>query len=300
MARRKKPKRFSKNIVLDTIIKVFILIWFGMKYLAIGMYKFFKWIVHLIVLLIDKIKEKREKKQRELDEIEEETKVKELNKKPKKKNQRIKRFKVIENLEGSILKFEHLLRSNKSSIGIILGARGKGKSALGMRLLENIHYSTGKRCVAMGFEAKTLPRWINVIDDIQDIPTDSVILIDEGGILFSSRDSMSDANKMLSSLLLVARHKDVSVVFISQNSSNLELNAIRQADYILLKPSSLLQKDFERQKIKQIYSEVSEKFGEYEKFLGLTYVYSDVFRGFVTNDLPSFWNENVSKAFRKK
>jgi len=169
-----------------------------------------------------------------------------------------------------------------------------------MRLIENIHYWTNRRCIAMGFEQKNIPKWIHVVEDIESIPTGSVVLIDEGGILFSSRESMSSPNKLLSSLLLIARHKDISIIFISQNSSNLELNAIRQADFLLLKPSSLLQKDFERKKIKEIYSEIQEKFKLYSSNRGITYIYSDIYSGFVTNELPSFWTEEVSKAFKQK
>ena len=109
---------------------------------------------------------------------------------------------------------------------------------------------------------------------------------------------MTNANKILSELLLIARHKGISIIFISQNSSNLEVNAIRQADYIALKPSSLLQKDFERKKIKDIYESTSEDFRKLKDKKGLIYIYSEEFRGFVTNSLPSFWTQNISKSFR--
>ena len=116
--------------------------------------------------------------------------------------------------------------------------------------------------------------------------------------MYDSRfNFMSEMNKMLSDILLVARHKDLSVLFITQNSSNLEINVIRQADYLILKPSSLLQKDFERTKIKKIYEEVVDDFSELKDDRGLTYIYSDKFRGFISNPLPSFWSEKVSKGF---
>ncbi|MGV8150789.1 MAG: hypothetical protein ACP5NV_03625 [Candidatus Woesearchaeota archaeon] len=207
-------------------------------------------------------------------------------------------FSTIESLKGDYKSFESFIAKNSSTIGIILGARGTGKSAIGLKLLENLRVKSNKNFYAMGF--KDLPNWIDVVEDINDIKTDSFVLIDEGGILFSSRKSFSDANKLLSELLLVARHNDLSILFISQNSSNLEINAIRQADYLIMKPSSLLQKDFERKKIKEIYDEAFEKFEEYKGTKGLTYIYSDQFKGFVTNTLPTFWSQKVSKSFRKK
>jgi len=207
-------------------------------------------------------------------------------------------FSTVESLKGDYKSFESFIAKNPSTIGIILGARGTGKSAIGLKLLENLHVLSKKNFYAMGF--KDLPDWIDVVEDINDIKTDSFVLIDEGGILFSSRKSFSDANKLLSELLLVARHNDLSILFISQNSSNLEINAIRQADYLIMKPSSLLQKDFERKKIKEIYDESSDKFEEYKNTKGITYIYSDQFKGFVTNTLPTFWSQKVSKSFRKK
>ena len=68
----------------------------------------------------------------------------------------------------------------------------------------------------------------------------------------------------------------------------------------MLKPSSLLQKDFERKKIKEIYQEVDENFSKYKEMPGITYIYSDAFRGFVTNDLPSFWSTTLSKSFKNR
>src|SRR3989339_1170407 len=208
------------------------------------------------------------------------------------------KFKTIDAIKGSYDNFEKFLAKNQSTIGIILGARGTGKSAIGLKLLENLHVLSKKNFYAMGF--KDLPDWIDVVEDINDIKTDSFVLIDEGGILFSSRKSFSDANKLLSELLLVARHNDLSILFISQNSSNLEINAIRQADYLVMKPSSLLQRDFERKKIKEIYEEAMEKFRKHKNVIGLTYIYSEQFKGFVSNPLPKFWSQKVSKSFRKK
>jgi hypothetical protein len=213
---------------------------------------------------------------------------------------KFKEFKEIKKEKGNFVSFENKLMNNKSTIGLILGARGSGKSAIGMRLLENISTKTGKKMYAMGFKEESLPYWIITIKDIKEIQNNSVLLIDEGGIQFSSRGSMSNANKLLSEILLIARHKDLSVMFITQNSSNLEINAIRQTDYLILKPSSLLQKDFERKKIKDIYEGVSDQFEELKNKVGLTYIYSDNFKGFVSNSLPSFWSDKVSKGYSGK
>jgi hypothetical protein len=220
------------------------------------------------------------------------------NKKPKTQASYLP-FEIKNTVSGEFNKFESMLLNSKSSIGIILGARGTGKSALGMRIIENVKAKNNRPVAAMGFLNESLPSWIKAVEKIKEIQNNSFVLVDEGGIIFSSRESMSDANKVLGELLLIARHKDLSVLFISQNSANLDINAIRQSDYLLLRKSSLLQKDFERKKIQQVYEKAQPLFEEYgaEK-QKITYIYSDEFEGLIENDLPSFWSEKASKAYK--
>jgi hypothetical protein len=206
-------------------------------------------------------------------------------------------FKVVHVVEGDYFDWVDHVSKSDSQIGIILGARGTGKTAFGVKFLENFHAKYDKECFAMGFKEEEMPAWINVVDDIEEIGNDSVVLIDEGGVLFNSRSSMSNANKLLSGLMMVARHKNISIIFISQNSSNLEVNILRQADFLALKPSSLLQKDFERKIVKKIYESSGEHFEKFKEDEGLVHIYAGKFRGFVSNPLPSFWGEGVSKGF---
>jgi hypothetical protein len=207
-------------------------------------------------------------------------------------------FKLIQTDSGKYKEYEKYLLSNKSKIGIILGARGTGKTAIGIKILENIYAKSTSKLYAIGFKEEDMPSWIETINSIEQIKNNSVVLIDEGGVLFSSRKAMTNPNKMLSDLILIARHKNLSILFISQNSSNLDVNILRQADHLILKPTSLLQEDFERKKIKEIYEEAKEDFKKHENEKGLTYIYSEIFRGFISNPLPSFWSMNISKSFR--
>jgi|SRR3989344_3345123 len=207
-------------------------------------------------------------------------------------------FKILETQNGDYKDYEKYLLGNQSKIGIILGARGTGKTAIGIKILENIYTKSKKKLYAIGFKSEDMPIWIEVIESIDQIKNNSTILIDEGGVLFSSRNAMTKPNKLLSQLILIARHKNLDILFISQNSSNLDVNILRQADHLILKPTSLLQEDFERKKIKEIYQSQEQKFKKYENTKGLTYIYCEEFRGFISNSLPSFWSTNISKSFR--
>lgn len=208
------------------------------------------------------------------------------------------KFRLLKTEKGDYNKWYEKIISTDSNIGVIIGARGTGKTAFAIKLLENIYAQKKKRLYAIGFKKEEMPLWIDVIENINEIKNNSFVLIDEGGILFSSRSSMSKPNKLLSELILIARHKNLSILFISQNSSNLEVNILRQADFLILKPSSLLQKDFERKIIQKIYDSSEKEFEKFKKDKGLTYIYSGAFKGFISNPLPSFWRESISKSFK--
>ncbi|MGK0209356.1 MAG: hypothetical protein ACI83O_000633 [Patescibacteria group bacterium] len=205
---------------------------------------------------------------------------------------------LVKKIQGDYHKWLNKAYTSESQIGIILGKRGSGKTAFGVQFLENVQAKYHKKCFAMGFSAAELGGTIEIIENITDLENDSFVLIDEGGILFNSRSSMSNANKFLSELILVARHKNLNILFISQNSSNLEINILRQADFLVLKPSSLLQKEFERKIIQKLYDKSSEDFEKFADDPGITYVYSGNFQGFVSNPLPSFWSDKLSKGFK--
>ena len=162
--------------------------WFLLKvvfyYPFLGLYLFIRYIL---------------RKWRERVKIRKEQKTKkEIEKQKPKTSAKYDGFKEILLKKGKLEDFESKLFSNKSIIGLILGARGTGKSALGMRLLENFHSKTNQKAYALGFKEEALPSWIKVVTNIDQIENDAVILIDEGGIEFNSRNAMSNANKILS------------------------------------------------------------------------------------------------------
>jgi hypothetical protein len=228
---------------------------------------------------------------------EEKFKEKKIKKKRKLIDSKYNKFKILSIENGNYEDWEKNIYDSDSKIGVILGSRGKGKTAFGVKFLENVYAKKKKRCYAMGFSKEEMPLWINVVKNINDLKNNSFVLIDEGGILFSSRNFMSSANKLLGELMLIARHKNLSILFISQNSSNLDINILRQADFLVLKPSSLLQKEFERKIIQKIYDKAEKNFKKFSEDKGLTHIYSGDFKGFVSNDLPSFWGEKISKGF---
>ena len=85
---------------------------------------------------------------------------------------------------------------------LILGARGSGKSALGYKIPEYLRYTADPYVVALPQKAGRLfPEWIGSVPSIEDIPQNSVGLIDESYTLFHARASLSDRARTLSNLI---------------------------------------------------------------------------------------------------
>jgi hypothetical protein len=189
--------------------------------------------------------------------------------------------------------------NDKSLIMLIIGKRGGGKTALGMKFVE-IGKILDKKSYVVGFENSKVPKWVKKASNLEDVPNNSLVLVDEAGISFSARESMKKGNKEMANLLSIARHKNLSLIFITQNSAMLDLNVLRLADVLLFKEPSLLQSRFERKNLQDMFQKVGENFKDLDNRKNYSYVISDDFEGLVWNELPDFWNESISKSFSKK
>ncbi len=203
---------------------------------------------------------------------------------------------VASTVKGSIDSFEHRLL-NESLILAVAGRRGSGKSVLGFRLMENINAKTERPCFALGVKQSVLPSWIVSIDELSLVANQGVVLVDEGAIAFGSRESMSKKNRSLGELLAIARHKDLTLIFITQNTGMIDKNVLNLCDVILLKEGSLLQEKMERSVMKDLYvtaNDALQKIPASER-KHYCYVFDAEFEGLVTASLPSFWSVKVSK-----
>ena len=186
---------------------------------------------------------------------------------------------------------------NESLILAIAGRRGSGKSVLGFRLMENIHAKSKRPCFALGVRQDVLPSWIESIESLDTIKNGGVVLVDEGAVSFNSRDSMSKKNKGLGELLAIARHKDLTLIFITQNTGMIDKNVLNLCDTILVKEGSLLQEKMERSVMKDLYVKANESLqkipSEHRK--AHCYVFDAEFEGVISTKLPGFWSSRVSK-----
>ena len=186
---------------------------------------------------------------------------------------------------------------HKPRIIIILGKRGSGKTSLAFRILENVNANTDRKCYALNFP-RTLPNWITHITTFEEAENNSVVFVDESTLNIPAQQGKKKIRYLLG-LMAIARHKDVSLVFVNQHSSTMDLNVIRQADILVLKQPSLMQKETERPAVKKLLEKVEGKFKMEcpEKFF---FVIADDFQGMMNFDMPSFWSNDISKAYKNR
>ncbi|USN45200.1 MAG: hypothetical protein H6502_04030 [Candidatus Woesearchaeota archaeon] len=210
-------------------------------------------------------------------------------------------FSEVMPVHGSLENFEKKLL-HKSLILLILGKRGSGKTATGMRLLEHIHENTKKKTFVLGYEETKLPFWVKKAKDVESLPNNTALLIDEGAVTFSSRDAMKQSNKYLGKLMAVARHKNLTLILVTQNSAMIDLNVLRLADSIIFKEPSLLQSKFERKAIKDLYDKVMPHFkplkATHDSLAPFWVIMDDEYEGVLTSPLPSFWSDKVSTSYK--
>lgn len=204
-------------------------------------------------------------------------------------------LRIVHKKEGDFSLLDKRL-NEESLILLIFGKRGSGKSALGFRLIENIHSKTKRKCFALGVKKELIPKWISPIENIESVPNDGIILVDEGALSFSSRESMQKKNRELSKLLSIARHKNLTVIFVTQNTGLIDKNILKLTDTLFIKEGSLLQLEMERAEIKRFYEKAKEVLSKYKNEKNkYAYVIDADFEGAIEYALPSFWSENLSK-----
>jgi hypothetical protein len=181
-------------------------------------------------------------------------------------------------------------------IAVVLGKKGSGKSGLSYRLCEHLRWTAPVYVVGLPSDAlKYLPDWISVVPSIEELPNDCVALIDESYILFHARSSMTARAKAMSQMINLSRQRRQTLIFVTQESGQIDRNILSTADVIIFKEPGILQSRFGRSEFRLIAEEASRAFqsivGDRKRW---SYVFTQErgFVGLVENSLPSFWSNN--------
>jgi predicted transcriptional regulator len=215
------------------------------------------------------------------------------------------------------------LFEKRGTIILVLGKRGSGKTAWAIRSAELAQTYFYRKVATYLLEYPGIKTYY----DLKEIENGSYVVIDEAELFLHSRRSLAKQNVNFSQLLAISRHKDLTLVFVSQASNLVDRSIIQLADYLIFKEPGMFSIELERTGLadlfihattyfaslpeslrKKVYLTYSDevfkflwkKFQHYTRYFGQYYVYSVLRRYSIIkamNELPSNWNEKISKSF---
>lgn len=181
--------------------------------------------------------------------------------------------------------------AKRSTHYVIIGARGEGKTALAFKLLE-IHKDF-KDCFVYKYPNPSLLQdWIKNITKIENLPPNSVILIDEASNDFDQYSYAKKNNIYLRNLLNIARHKNQSYIFVTTTTKFINLNFLHLIDAYFLKKPNMFQRQEERRLIRKAYESINEDIKVNEFY----YLDAKMFTKGVF-EKPSWFTEEMSKVY---
>lgn len=187
--------------------------------------------------------------------------------------------------------------AEQSQILLIVGSRGSGKTATALYIAERAHYSHPKKKIyIVNYPSPhLLPEWIGHSKSVEEVPNNSLLIIDEAALEYGARQSMSEKSKDLAAVLPILRHKDQSAIFITQNTGLSDVNLVRLVDSIMIKKPSLLQVKTERSAMKQLLETAQSALQGRDK--GFAYLIANEQENLIQTPLPSFWTTRISKGW---
>lgn len=195
---------------------------------------------------------------------------------------------------------EHLVKH--PSIVLIIGRRRFGKSALGNYILETFHTTRNIPAYIVSFPKEKrdlLPDWITPVETFDEIPENSVCLIDEGSLKYHALLWNQKETVVMDRMISVSGQKKQTIIFITHTMRKFAVTLLLEVDLLLCKQPSLLHSKLERSEVRKLTQKIYLEFKKLPKdqIKQSYYVVSDEFEGFLRNPLPTFWSEELSEAY---
>lgn len=185
------------------------------------------------------------------------------------------------------------------SVSLVLGKRGSGKTAFGYRVLEEARdRNLTPHVIGLPKDKwRLLPDYIEPIEDPTEMSDDSAVLMDESYQYMFAREHGTSFNKMMAKLLGIVRQKNQLFMFATHLARKLDVSAVYDSDNIVFREPSFLHARMERREIRDLIGDASDFFEEEPNPVKSAYVVTPDGAEGISVELPSFWSEELSRAF---
>lgn len=137
-----------------------------------------------------------------------------------------KEFYLDQYLKNKLDNIQHIIKRNWDCVILIDGEERVGKSTLGMTIAKYLYPKFTVENISTGME--------DAKKKIAELPDKSILMIDEGSLVFNSRDAMTKAQKSLMKVMNVVGQKNM--IFIVILPSFFDLNrhiAVRRSRFLI-------------------------------------------------------------------
>lgn len=187
------------------------------------------------------------------------------------------------------------------TVTVIIGKRGSGKSCLAYSALEESYTFVPSCVIGLSKEgAKYLPEGIGVYPSLKEAPFGSVVLIDEAASQFPAQENVPRTRRALLESTIQARQRGHTLIFVTQDTSYSDKNIMRAADNLIIREPAPLQSEFDRREIREYLKKAEAGFSSLQgdkRSLAYVAFSKKGFTGWITTRKPSFWSENLSRAY---
>ncbi|KGK99375.1 hypothetical protein LI82_05060 [Methanococcoides methylutens] len=191
---------------------------------------------------------------------------------------------------------------------LAFGSIRQGKTGLIMRMVDIIHEENPDRPVYFHKFPRTkmhlLPDWVEIVNNVDDVPKGAVLVKDDSGLNddVNAKSSRSADAKQWARFLAVMGQRRITLLMTIQNTAIVSLDSFRFG-YInmFFKRYDEVSRTFERSEFQAVINPVQKMFDRRVSkgfdSKRLSYVFSPHFHGWIENDLPSWWSQDLSEAF---
>lgn len=145
---------------------------------------------------------------------------------------------------------------------------------------------------------RLLPDWVGFEDLLEDVPNGSVILWDETHISLHARGAMTKAGRNIGTFINLSRQRTQTLIIIVQEARQLDVNAVSQADVIIIKEMTEISRNFERKELRALTEKARVALKTVHNRKSWAWVHSEPgdFEGLIENITASFWKPAISAA----